>query len=228
MDTILQANRSGSRRAKGVGVRDGSGVVRDIQDGLGRIWKLESWKQWSGEEGGSSDGDSLGEGGEILQWTEVLREDQCGEGVAEGGGTYAAMEFEKWARGVKDRTDVCLREMGNVREEFGVVGWEPDIVDKRHDIVGVEGTIGGENSTVEDIEMGYVANKVTEECGTVEPLREEDKAYTVRQKRPAEISHGRNKRQKLDILGETLVKEVGHDMYGEDTVMENVGCTRWV
>ena len=89
-------------------MRDGSGVVRDIQDGLGRLGKLESWKQWSGEEGESSDEGSLGEGEEVLQWTEVLRRASVGQMQ----GSFAPRSFKKWAIWIKDRTDVSLREMG--------------------------------------------------------------------------------------------------------------------
>ena len=96
-----------------------------------------------------------------------------------------------------------------LRGGVGVVGWEPDIV-------GVEqGTMREGHSTVGDIEMGHAANKAAEERGTMDPLREEDKAYIIRQKRLAGISYGMNKRQKLDILGGSLVKEVVHDVCGE-------------
>ena len=85
-------------------MRDGSGVVRDIQDGLWKLWKLESWKQWSGHSGRSSGEEDE----EILQWTEVLHEGEWGECVVEGGGAFAPREFEGWAKKIKDRIDAFL------------------------------------------------------------------------------------------------------------------------
>lgn len=126
--------------------------------------------------------------------------------------------------------------MVDEEEKFGVVRWEPDIAGKRPNIVGVkQGTVGGEHRTVEDIKM---------RSGTVEPLREKGKAYIVRQKRPAEISHGRNNcmgrslqvrassisegaKFPVRMLAEATTAYKEENKIGEDTVMEGaVGCLR--
>lgn len=77
--------------------------------------------------------------------------------------------------------------------------------------------VGEEQGIMRDIELGPATTKVAEDCGIVEPLREEDKAYIFRQKRPAETSHGMNKRRKLNAWGEPLAEELCH---GE--------CREWI
>jgi len=208
----------GGVRGKGIGVRDGTGAVKGIKDGRGRYCELGNWKKWDVEEEEHSSGeDTLSEVEEILQWTEVLCEFEWGECAVEGEGIYTPRGFEKWARGIKDRIDAPLREK---KEVFGIVGREPDSLGKRADIMREErGTMGGED----DIEIESAANNVGEGYETVESVGEKEKCYNVRQKRPAEIWHGKNKRQRIGTLRESEAEDPGYDGESEEWVTQRRG-----